>query len=285
MPRWCGSTGPARRARSSRPMRASTRARSRQGSGSSSRSPSPARSPIRSCSRPGSPGTIVVRDPSAPAPVPATAPSATPAAAPPGFAYTGSSTAVNAAIGGLLLAFGRHLALRRAAVRRGRGHLETGVLRSCRRPAAVTPAPANPQGRVTARPDSALSARRPVAQWGAALIAALVIGAACGGGGSSAPSGAHAIEIPGPGGAALSAEVVGSGPTTIVLAHGAGTTMQSWFAAMDDFAEAGYRVLALRRARRRRLGRSAGERRRSPGGRHRGCRGATHGSTVPRTSS
>jgi plastocyanin len=58
---------------------------------------------------PGISGTIVVRDPSAPAPVATPVPGAAPAATPPGFAYTGSSTAVNAAIGGLVLALGATL--------------------------------------------------------------------------------------------------------------------------------------------------------------------------------
>jgi amino acid transporter len=52
----------------------------------------------------------VIHDPSAPAPVPAAAPApGAPAAAPAGFAYTGSATAVNGAIGGLLLAIGAAL--------------------------------------------------------------------------------------------------------------------------------------------------------------------------------
>ena len=56
---------------------------------------------------PGISGTVVVQDPSAPAPAPTPTPfAAPPPAAPSGFAYTGSSTAVNGAIGGLMLAFG-----------------------------------------------------------------------------------------------------------------------------------------------------------------------------------
>jgi alpha-beta hydrolase superfamily lysophospholipase len=78
------------------------------------------------------------------------------------------------------------------------------------------------------------------------LIGGLVLGAACGGGGSSSPpSGARSIEIDGPGGTVLSARELGKGPVTIVLAHGAGTTMESWYAAMDDFAAAGYKVVAF----------------------------------------
>ncbi len=57
---------------------------------------------------PGISGTIVVGDASAPAPAPAPVAAPVPAA-PAGFAYTGSSTAVNAAVGGLLLAFGATL--------------------------------------------------------------------------------------------------------------------------------------------------------------------------------
>lgn len=63
---------------------------------------------------PGITGTVVVGDAATPAPSPSPTPFAapapgTPGAAPAGFAYTGSSTAVNAAIGGLLLAFGAAL--------------------------------------------------------------------------------------------------------------------------------------------------------------------------------
>jgi alpha-beta hydrolase superfamily lysophospholipase len=80
---------------------------------------------------------------------------------------------------------------------------------------------------------------------GGVLIGALAFGAACGGAGSSPPSGARSIEIDGPGGTVLSARELGKGPVTIVLAHGAGTTMESWYGAMDDFAAAGYRVVAF----------------------------------------
>jgi pimeloyl-ACP methyl ester carboxylesterase len=69
-------------------------------------------------------------------------------------------------------------------------------------------------------------------------------GTACGGG-ATPPDGARAFDVPGPGGAGLSARELGSGDTTIVLAHGAGTAMESWYSAMDDFAEAGYRVVAF----------------------------------------
>jgi len=57
---------------------------------------------------PGISGTVVVGDAPPPGPVPSPTPIAAPApgATPDGFAYTGSSTAVNGAIGGLLLAFG-----------------------------------------------------------------------------------------------------------------------------------------------------------------------------------
>ena len=71
-----------------------------------------------------------------------------------------------------------------------------------------------------------------------------MVGTACGGG-ATPPAGARAFDVPGPGGAALSARELGSGTTTIVLAHGAGTTMESWYSAMDDFADAGYRVVAF----------------------------------------
>lgn len=80
---------------------------------------------------------------------------------------------------------------------------------------------------------------------GAALIGGLALVAGCGGAEQSAPSGTRAIEIAGPGGSTLAAEELGQGPLTIVLAHGAGTDMQSWYAAMDDFADAGYRVIAF----------------------------------------
>jgi plastocyanin len=58
---------------------------------------------------PGISGTVVVHDPSAPAPTPVAAPVPGTPAAPAGFAYTGSATAVNGAIGGLLLAIGAGL--------------------------------------------------------------------------------------------------------------------------------------------------------------------------------
>jgi pimeloyl-ACP methyl ester carboxylesterase len=77
------------------------------------------------------------------------------------------------------------------------------------------------------------------------LIGGLVLGTACGGGGSSAPAGARSITIDGPSGTELFARELGKGPVTIVLAHGAGTTMESWYAAMDDFAAAGYKVVAF----------------------------------------
>jgi pimeloyl-ACP methyl ester carboxylesterase len=51
--------------------------------------------------------------------------------------------------------------------------------------------------------------------------------------------------MPGPDGTELSARVVGDGPVALVLAHGAGTDQSSWYAAMDDFADAGYRVIAF----------------------------------------
>jgi pimeloyl-ACP methyl ester carboxylesterase len=72
-----------------------------------------------------------------------------------------------------------------------------------------------------------------------------VVLAACGGSGADAPDGSRAIRIPGPRGTELSARVAGDGPVTLVLAHGAGTDMSSWYAAMDDFADAGYRVVAF----------------------------------------
>jgi pimeloyl-ACP methyl ester carboxylesterase len=74
--------------------------------------------------------------------------------------------------------------------------------------------------------------------------AALVL-AACGGDGADTPAGSRSIRVPGPEGAELSARVAGDGPVTLVLAHGAGTDMSSWYAAMDDWADAGYRVVAF----------------------------------------
>jgi predicted alpha/beta-hydrolase family hydrolase len=71
-----------------------------------------------------------------------------------------------------------------------------------------------------------------------------VVLAACAGGGADAPEGSRAIRVRGPDGTELSARVAGEGPVTLVLAHGAGTDMSSWFAAMDRFARAGYRVVA-----------------------------------------
>lgn len=63
---------------------------------------------------PGVSGTVVVADPSAPAPAPVATPFAPPAAdpadpQPAGFAYTGSSTAINGAVGGMALAIGAAL--------------------------------------------------------------------------------------------------------------------------------------------------------------------------------
>jgi len=77
------------------------------------------------------------------------------------------------------------------------------------------------------------------------LVAGLAFAAACGGEAAAPPDGARPLEVEGPGGAALSARELGVGPVTIVLAHGGGTTMESWYAAMDDFADAGYRVVAF----------------------------------------
>jgi pimeloyl-ACP methyl ester carboxylesterase len=79
----------------------------------------------------------------------------------------------------------------------------------------------------------------------ALLAAGSVLLPACGGGGAPVPAGSRAIRVPGPDGAELSARVAGDGPVTLVLAHGAGTDMSSWYAAMDDFARAGYRVVAF----------------------------------------
>jgi pimeloyl-ACP methyl ester carboxylesterase len=74
--------------------------------------------------------------------------------------------------------------------------------------------------------------------------AALVL-AACSSDGTDAPAGSRSLRVPGPEGAELSARVVGDGPVTLVLAHGAGTDMSSWYVAMDDWADAGYRVVAF----------------------------------------
>jgi pimeloyl-ACP methyl ester carboxylesterase len=73
----------------------------------------------------------------------------------------------------------------------------------------------------------------------------MLVLAACGSEGADTPEGSRAIRVPGPQGAELSARVAGRGPVTLVLAHGAGTDMSSWYAAMDDFAGAGYRVVAF----------------------------------------
>jgi len=79
---------------------------------------------------------------------------------------------------------------------------------------------------------------------GALVAGGALVLAACGGG-TDAPDGSRVIRVPGPTGAELSARVVGDGPVTLVLAHGAGTDMSSWYAAMDDFASGGYRVVAF----------------------------------------
>ncbi len=77
------------------------------------------------------------------------------------------------------------------------------------------------------------------------LIGALIVGTACGSDGASPPSGTHTTAVPGPGGGELAARAAGSGSTAIVLAHGAGTTMESWYEALDGLAAAGYRVIAF----------------------------------------
>jgi alpha/beta superfamily hydrolase len=69
---------------------------------------------------------------------------------------------------------------------------------------------------------------------------------ACGGDDATAaaPKGSREVLFPGPEGSTLAGRELGSGPVAIVLAHGAATTMASWYAPMPAFAAAGYRVLA-----------------------------------------
>jgi pimeloyl-ACP methyl ester carboxylesterase len=62
---------------------------------------------------------------------------------------------------------------------------------------------------------------------------------------ASPPAGSRAVEVPGPEGSRLAARELGRGPVALVLAHGATTNMSSWYAPMDELADAGYRVLAF----------------------------------------
>jgi pimeloyl-ACP methyl ester carboxylesterase len=78
-----------------------------------------------------------------------------------------------------------------------------------------------------------------------ALVALAVLGSACGDDAASPPSGSRAVTFPGPAGTKLAGREAGTGAVALVLAHGASTTMQSWYAPMDDWADAGYRVLAF----------------------------------------
>jgi pimeloyl-ACP methyl ester carboxylesterase len=80
---------------------------------------------------------------------------------------------------------------------------------------------------------------------GALAAGAVLVLGACGSDGADAPAGSRSTRIPGPDGDDLSATVAGDGPVTLVLAHGAGTDRTSWYAAVDDFAAAGYRVVAF----------------------------------------
>jgi putative redox protein len=53
------------------------------------------------------------------------------------------------------------------------------------------------------------------------------------------------VDFAGPGGSRLLGREMGRGTVAIVLAHGATTTKESWYAPMPAFADAGYRVLAF----------------------------------------
>lgn len=76
------------------------------------------------------------------------------------------------------------------------------------------------------------------------MLVGLVAG--CGDGSSvAAPKGSRSVAFAGPGDTRLAGRELGSGSVALVLAHGAGTTMQIWYSPMQAFADAGYRVLAF----------------------------------------
>jgi pimeloyl-ACP methyl ester carboxylesterase len=80
----------------------------------------------------------------------------------------------------------------------------------------------------------------------ATLIASLAGPAACSDDPeASPPAGSRAVEVPGPDGSRLAGRELGRGPVALVLAHGATTDMSSWYAPMDELADAGYRVVAF----------------------------------------
>ena len=62
---------------------------------------------------------------------------------------------------------------------------------------------------------------------------------------ASPPEGVESVDVRGPGGATLAVEEMGRGSVALVLAHGFGTAKGVWYPAMDDFADAGYRVYAF----------------------------------------
>lgn len=81
---------------------------------------------------------------------------------------------------------------------------------------------------------------------GLALLAAVTTLAACGSGsGAAPPAGSRAVVVRGPQGTRLAGREMGHGAVGVALAHGASTTMASWYAAMDGLAHAGYRVVAF----------------------------------------
>jgi pimeloyl-ACP methyl ester carboxylesterase len=80
----------------------------------------------------------------------------------------------------------------------------------------------------------------------AALVGAVGLLGGCGDDGAAAvPKGSRSVVFAGPGETRLVGRELGRGSVALVLAHGAGTTMESWYAPMEAFADAGYRVLAF----------------------------------------
>jgi pimeloyl-ACP methyl ester carboxylesterase len=76
-------------------------------------------------------------------------------------------------------------------------------------------------------------------------LAVGLLGSCSSGGSVAAPTGSREVSFAGPGDTELVGRELGEGSVALVLAHGAGTTMESWYAPMDAFADAGYRVLAF----------------------------------------
>jgi pimeloyl-ACP methyl ester carboxylesterase len=90
-----------------------------------------------------------------------------------------------------------------------------------------------------------LTRRSPHLLFTAALVLLVATTTACSDDAASSPEGSRSVTFAGPGGTQLAGRDLGTGPVALVLAHGASTTMQSWYAPMDDWADAGYRVLAF----------------------------------------